>query len=103
MKDIVVSSPVEVGKGNPGGINLNPVLFDLEIKRDGNGIPLPFNMQPIELMNIEGLIPVIINITPVYNLPLLLGLEDLDDWQEEESEQYSEAVQLSPMDRKRNA
>jgi len=58
-----------------GGINLNPALMDLQIKRDGNGIPLPFNLQPIEIMNIEGFIPVIINVTPVLNVPLLLGFD----------------------------
>ena len=59
-----------------GGIDLNPALLDLQIKRDANGVPLPLPMQPIERMNIEGFIPVIINITPVTNLPLLLGLAD---------------------------
>jgi len=64
----VTSSPV-------GGIDLNPKLLDLQIKRDGNGIPLPLNLQPIESMNIEGFLPVIINVTPVINLPLFLGLD----------------------------
>ncbi|MBF0384700.1 MAG: phosphopyruvate hydratase [Candidatus Omnitrophica bacterium] len=66
------------GKGqerNVGGINLNPALLDMQIKRDGNGVPLPINMQQIQNMQIEGFIPVIINIMPVQNLPLLLGLE----------------------------
>ncbi len=40
-------------------------------------------MQPIEQMNIEGFIPVIINITPVTNLPLLLGLADTSGEAEE--------------------
>ena len=48
----------------------------IEIKRDGNGVPLPLPMQPIKNMHIEGFLPVIINITPVTNLPLLLGLAD---------------------------
>ena len=58
-----------------GGINLNPALLDLQIKRDGNGIPLPITQQPIGNMKIEGFIPVIINVTPV-NLPLLLGVNE---------------------------
>jgi len=58
-----------------GGINLNPALMDLQIKRDGNGIPLPFNLQPATIMDIEGLLPVIINVTPVMNVPLLLGFD----------------------------
>lgn len=59
-----------------GGINLNPALLDFEIKRDNNGFPLPINLQPIETINIDGFMPIIINVTPVPNLPLLLGLFD---------------------------
>ncbi len=60
----------------PGGIDLNPALLDLQIKRDGNGVPLPLPMQPIEHMHIEGFLPIIINVTPITNLPLLLGIVD---------------------------
>ncbi len=60
-----------------GGINLDPRLLDLQIKRDGNGVPLPLFQQPIGDMKIEGFFPVIINITPV-SLPLLLGLNTQD-------------------------
>ncbi|MFT5387480.1 MAG: hypothetical protein ACI9E5_000608 [Candidatus Omnitrophota bacterium] len=62
-----------------GGIDLNPKLLDLQIKRDGSGIPLPMNFQPLENMNIEGFLPVIINVTPIANLPLLLGLLDNEE------------------------
>ena len=59
-----------------GGIDLNPALLDLQIKRDGNGVPLPLPQQPIEAMRIDGFVPIIINITPIPNLPMLLGLAD---------------------------
>jgi len=49
--------------------------MDLQIKRDGSGIPLPFSLQPAEVMNIDGLIPVIINVTPIINVPMLLGFD----------------------------
>ncbi|MBI5416009.1 MAG: phosphoglycerate kinase, partial [Candidatus Omnitrophica bacterium] len=62
------------GQEEPGGINLDPALLDLQIRRDANFVPLPLPQQPIETMRIEGFIPVIINITPVMDLPLLLGL-----------------------------
>jgi len=62
------SSPVNE---EVGGIDLNPARLNLQIKRDGNGIPLPINLQPIESMQIDGFLPVIINITPVISLPLL--------------------------------
>ncbi|VAX34960.1 hypothetical protein MNBD_UNCLBAC01-701 [hydrothermal vent metagenome] len=57
-----------------GGINLDANLLDLQIKRDGKGIPLPISDQPLEDMNIQGFLPVIINITPIQNLPLMLGI-----------------------------
>jgi hypothetical protein len=62
-------------KIRPGGIDLNPALLDLQIRRDGNGVPLPLPLQPIETMHIDGFLPVIINIVPITNLPLLLGLD----------------------------
>ncbi|MBF0385064.1 MAG: UTP--glucose-1-phosphate uridylyltransferase, partial [Candidatus Omnitrophica bacterium] len=62
-----------------GGINLNPKIFDLQIKRDGKGVPLPINYQQIENINIQGFIPIIINITPINNLPLLLGVADTEN------------------------
>ena len=78
MKAVVSDQLSVVSKVSdaPGGIDLNPVLLNLQIKRDGNGVPLPLPMQPIENMCIDGFLPVIINVTPVTNLPLLLGIAD---------------------------
>ena len=63
-----------------GGINLNPALFDLQIKRDGNGIALPMNQQIITDIHIEGILPVIINVTPITpaSIPLLSKILDRD-------------------------
>ncbi|VAX35516.1 hypothetical protein MNBD_UNCLBAC01-1880, partial [hydrothermal vent metagenome] len=61
-----------------GGIDFNPNNLNLQIKRDGKGIALPMDMQDIENINIQGLFPVIINITPVINLQLL-GLSKSDE------------------------
>ena len=60
-----------------GGINFDPTLLNLQIKRDGSGVPLPLPQQNIENINIEGLFPVIINIQPVnvQTLPVFLGKE----------------------------
>ncbi len=67
------SSPVtDTVMKNVGGIDLNPSLFDLQIKRDEQGVPLPLPMQPIQNMNIDGFLPVIINVTPVTDLPILI-------------------------------
>ena len=59
-----------------GGIDLNPVMLDLQIKRDENGVPLPLPQQPIGDMKIDGFYPVIINVTPIPSLPALLGMAE---------------------------
>ena len=72
----IASDEIRMTNKEVGGIDLNPALLDLQIKRDGNDVPLPLPMQPIENMHIDGFLPVIINITPISNLPMLLGLAD---------------------------
>ncbi|MDP8212012.1 MAG: phosphoglycerate kinase [Candidatus Zapsychrus exili] len=84
----------------PGGIDLNPAYLDMQIKRDGAGIPLSLDMQSIETMRIEGFIPVIINITPINNFPMLLGMRNTaDDEGEKETQKLSSAKELEPMDK----
>ncbi len=66
----LVSSPLEkvddmTAYSAPGGIDLNLDLLDMQIKRDGRGIPLSFQQQPVENIHIEGLVPVIVHIAPV--------------------------------------
>ena len=56
-----------------GGIDFDPGLLNLQIKRDDSGVPLPMESQDIPHIQIEGLYPIIINITPITNLPLFLG------------------------------
>jgi hypothetical protein len=55
-----------------GGIDMNSSNLNLQIKRDGMGVPLPFSQQPLENVRIEGLIPVILNIQPASSVPWLL-------------------------------
>ncbi len=73
----------EIKKGNddkkvssstepPGGIDLNPALLDLQIKRDDSGVPLPISQQPLNRLNIQGFIPVITNIVPMQGLMVTL-------------------------------
>lgn len=47
--------------------------MNLQIKRDGKGVPLPLPQQNLENININGLYPVIINIMPInaQTLPIL--------------------------------
>ncbi len=61
---------------NVGGINLNAALLDLQIKRDGQGIPLPSFQQPIGDMKIDGFLPVIIDIAPIQNIPFFISLNE---------------------------
>jgi len=59
-----------------GGIDFNPQLFDLEDQGAGEGMDVFNNASFPPDLQIEGIIPVIINVTPVTNLPQLLGYED---------------------------
>ncbi len=82
-----------------GGIDLTRKALNLQIKRDGNGVPLPVDQQPIENMHIEGFFPVIINVTPVPSLPMLIGLKDIPE--EKPVPQKQAKGGDSPFDRKR--
>ncbi len=62
-----------------GGIDFTRSRLKLEIRRDAKGVPLPINDQPLENMNIEGFFPVIINVTPIQNLPLMIGISEKTD------------------------
>ena len=59
---------------NYGGIDFNPDNLNLYIRRDEQGIPLPVYQQIPEFMDIEGFVPIIIQIIPAINLQNLLGL-----------------------------
>jgi len=65
-----------------GGIDLNPNI--LEIETQGIKLNLNYSVDPtiIDNRNLEGLFPVIINISPVTNIPFLLGesQEQSDDF-----------------------
>ena len=53
-----------------GGIDFNAANLNLQIKRDGKGVPLPFAQQDMAQLNlIEGLEPVILSIKPANSLP----------------------------------
>ena len=72
-----------VATKTPGGIDLNPANLNLRIKRDGStgspqaakGVALPVGQQDMgQLNNIEGLMPVIIEIRPATHIPALSGV-----------------------------
>ena len=74
ISDIRISdlSPA-VSTTSVGGIDFDPSKLNLQIKRDGRGVPLPLPQQNLENININGLYPVIINIMPIniQTLPIL--------------------------------
>jgi len=78
VNDQAMLLTVTESKSSPehGGINLDAGLLDLQIKRDENGVPLPMPKQSLETINIDGFVPVIINITPVTNMLFLIGAEE---------------------------
>jgi len=76
------SFPAEEGNTNQqskeaekekGGIDLNPNMINMDVSGDTIQYDLPTSPEQIENMQINGLVPVIMNIAPVSNLPLLLG------------------------------
>jgi hypothetical protein len=66
----------EVLQKPPGGIDINPALLDLLVKRDGNGIKIPMAQLPVKDTDIYGFEPVIFKIEQVDNLPAFIGVEE---------------------------
>jgi len=63
-------------KSDVGGIDFNSANLNLQIKRDGNGVPLPIGQQDMaQLSLIQGFIPQILEIKPVLNLPIVSQLQ----------------------------
>lgn len=62
---------------NVGGIDLNPNAFTLESTGEASGLYLPMDPQRLEqFKRVEGFYPFILNIAPVTNLPILLGVAE---------------------------
>lgn len=62
-----------------GGIDLNPATLTIEKQGRGINMSIPLDptiMQELETMPIDGFAPVIFQIIPVNNLPLILGIAD---------------------------
>lgn len=57
-----------------GGIDLKAGSLNLETTGDNAEFNLPGNFNGVDLDNIEGLTPVIINVTPILDMPAFLGL-----------------------------
>lgn len=71
----MVNGAVNPTAAAPGGIDFDPTNMNLQIKRNGKGVPLSLPQQNLDQIYIPGLFPVIINIMPIHaeNLPIILG------------------------------
>lgn len=68
------ATALENGK-DVGGIDLNPQMINLETQGESSGFQSTFNPRDLEGIHINGLFPVIINITPISNVPQLMGIK----------------------------
>jgi hypothetical protein len=62
------------GIANRGGIDLAQSNLDMQIRRDGAGVPLPVSQQNLDNIRIDGLVPVILDIKPAASMPLFANL-----------------------------
>ncbi|MDO8675358.1 MAG: hypothetical protein Q7K71_04495 [Candidatus Omnitrophota bacterium] len=58
-----------------GGIDMNAANLNLQIRRDGKGVPLPVSQQDLENIKLDGLVPIILEIKPAMATPLLSELQ----------------------------
>ncbi|MDZ4242623.1 MAG: hypothetical protein U1D99_07340 [Candidatus Omnitrophota bacterium] len=70
-----VPQQTAMAEGEKGGIDLNPALLDLKIRYDERGVPLTISAKDLqEKIPMEGLAPVILKVTPVTDLPGVIGI-----------------------------
>jgi CheY-like chemotaxis protein len=73
QKPVIANLPTQ---RMPGGIDLNAANMNLQIKRDGRGVPLPLAQQDMARLNsIQGFVPEIIEIRPAVNVPIINELQ----------------------------
>jgi len=78
----------------PGGIDMNPNILNLQTQGGRFDLKIPLNFIDLQNIRIDGFTPVIINVAPLTNLPLLLGLVE----ETEESENVRITPGRDPMD-----
>ena len=59
-----------------GGIDFDPNILNLQVKRDKRGIPLPIANQPLLKMKVDGFLPVILKIEPMTPVYPVLSKDD---------------------------
>ncbi|MBF0522969.1 MAG: NAD+ synthase [Candidatus Omnitrophica bacterium] len=66
------SQDAAMASDTKGGIDFDPSMMNLEIKKDAKGIPLPIYEQPLEeAIKIDGFSPLILAITPINVVELI--------------------------------
>ncbi len=78
IKDIVRGFDLSADNAHltPGGIDLNTKMLDLKLEYDGSNILPTVDPAVLKDINIKGLTPIITNVVPISNLPLMLGFGD---------------------------
>lgn len=75
----IQSNGVVITRIKVGGIDFNPENLKMNLKKEGDGVQFaPISDEAIQGMNINGFVPVIINVVPATNLPFLLGIKKDD-------------------------
>ncbi len=62
----------------PGGIDLNPSMLNMQTKGTAIRFDQPFDAKNLQNIQINGFRPIIINIQPLTNVPMLLGVAEPD-------------------------
>jgi len=82
-RDRGAPNSTQLANGDVGGIDLNPQAIEMDKRGVGVNFQLPaFDPAQFQNMNIEGFFPIIINISPITNIPLLLGLTETETEEE---------------------
>ena len=74
VDDVILS-----GKKAVGGIDLDSNNLNLRVKGDIFNFELPDDFEGIDI-DVQGFLPVIINISPIINMPFLLGVADKEEY-----------------------
>ena len=74
MSEIYPANPAQMTELGKGGIDLNPAQMTMQVKKEGNDFKFDFNGTQIDAAQVTGATFTIRTVTPVTNLPLILGL-----------------------------
>ncbi|HBG60609.1 MAG: hypothetical protein A2Y03_00865 [Omnitrophica WOR_2 bacterium GWF2_38_59] len=78
--DSIAARGTESPTANPGGIDLDADNMNLKVEGNMFNFQLPDDFEGIDI-NAEGFLPVIINISPIIDMPLLLGVAEDEEYQ----------------------